>query len=454
MGFATLSPLAARYKIQSSSVAISYSLRFSAAVKRRMAFWPPISHVKTTFADFCKKQISPVRFQESCNTLNCSVLNCIRLKVCIEGAGIQAIRKKVSCFSRGTLLGFRLQQNPQNIGVMKKSDLQFDFPEDLIAKEPLRPSRICSGLGIEGSELDWPEFLAMFNPNDVLVLNDTKVLKRRVFTDSGLEVLFLSSEDQIHWQVLFPSRKFKVGQAIALPGELSMILLEKGRPQKVQTSQALEEAYFEQHGELPLPPYIQKVRENRHAQGMDSSWYQTAWNEKPGSFAAPTASLHFKQEHLEFLKKKGVQICYLTLHVGLGTFLPVEVDDLATHPMHEEEVEIPHSTLKAIGQAKQTGGRVWAMGTTVARALESHALGKFQAGAVGFRGKTNLLILPGFEFKMVDVLLTNFHQPESTLLALVMAFAGIEKVKSIYRWALENKFRLFSYGDLSIWTRA
>jgi S-adenosylmethionine:tRNA ribosyltransferase-isomerase len=337
---------------------------------------------------------------------------------------------------------------------MKKSDLQFDFPDDLIAKEPLRPSRVCSGIGNVGSELGWVDFLNLFKPNDVLVLNDTKVLKRRVFTTSGLEILFLSSEDQIHWQVLFPSRKYKVGHSIELPGGLSMTLLEKGRPQKVRTSQTLTEAYFERYGELPLPPYIQKVRDDRHAQGMDSSWYQTAWNEKPGSFAAPTASLHFKQEHLEFLKQKGVKVCYLTLHVGLGTFLPVEVEDLAFHPMHEEDVEIPHFTLKVIEQTKQQGGRVWAMGTTVARALESYAIGKLQVEAGGFRGKTNLLILPGFEFKMVDILLTNFHQPESTLLALVMAFAGVEKVKSIYRWAIENKFRLFSYGDLSVWIRA
>lgn len=337
---------------------------------------------------------------------------------------------------------------------MKKSDLQFDFPDELIAKEPKRPSRICSGMGDLATEFEWPEFLNLFKANDVLVLNDTKVLKRRVFTDSGLEILFLSSEDRLRWQVLFPSRKYKVGQSVDLPGGCLMTLLEKGRPQKVQTTQMLTEDYFEQYGELPLPPYIQKVRDDRHAQGMDSSWYQTAWNEKPGSFAAPTASLHFKQEHLEVLKQKGVQICYLTLHVGLGTFLPVEVEDLSTHPMHEEEVEIPESTLQAIMLAKKQGGRVWAMGTTVTRALESYRAGKFQVEANGVRGKTNLLILPGFEFKIVDILLTNFHQPESTLLALVMAFAGVEKVIAIYQWAIENKFRLFSYGDLSIWKRA
>ncbi len=336
---------------------------------------------------------------------------------------------------------------------MKKTDLKFDFPETLIAKEPQRPSRICSGLCSTGQEVTWLEFLDLFQVNDVLVLNDTKVLKRRVFTDNGLEILFLSSENRTHWQVLFPSRRYKVGNTIGLPGGLTMTLLEKGRPQKVQINEALSEGYFEKFGELPLPPYIQKVRDDRHAQGMDASWYQTAWNEKPGSFAAPTASLHFTSEHLEVLRSRGVQICYLTLHVGLGTFLPVEVDNLADHPMHHEEVEIPATTLEQIAVTQKNGGRVWAMGTTVTRALESFAIGKLEPCESGFRGSTNLLILPGFEFKMVDRLLTNFHQPESTLLALVMAFAGVEKVKAIYQWAIEHQFRLFSYGDLSIWTR-
>lgn len=336
---------------------------------------------------------------------------------------------------------------------MKKSDLQFEFPENLIAKEPLRPSRICSALEVAPQELDWNSFLSLFSPGDVLVVNNTKVLKRRVFTASGLEILFLDSVDLKHWEVLFPSRRFKVGQSIELPGGIQMVLQEKGRPQKVLTTQALSEDYFEKFGELPLPPYIQKVREDRHTQQMDASWYQTAWNEKPGSFAAPTASLHFTQGHLQTLRAKGVMVTSLTLHVGLGTFLPVEVENLQDHPMHSEEVEIPKETLQILEQAKGSGGRIWAMGTTVARALESYHGGKLIENPTSFRGRTDLLILPGYQFGMVDRLLTNFHQPESTLLALVMAFAGIEKVKAAYQWAIKNKFRLFSYGDLSVWTR-
>lgn len=375
---------------------------------------------------------------------------------------------------------------------MNKNDLQFDFPESLIAQEPLRPSRICSALQSteknfpydseksyqkmkpeksseergEGAldteaeevarELSWDEFLSQFQEGDVLVLNNTKVLKRRVFSVDGVEILFLSTGDQIYWNVLFPSRRYKVGSVLSLPGEIEVTLLEKGRPQKVKSNQKLYENYFTQYGELPLPPYIQKARAERHTQAADERWYQTQWSEKPGSFAAPTASLHFTQEHLSQLKGRGVIIAYLTLHVGLGTFLPVEVEDLNQHIMHKEWVEIPQAVIQALETAQQKQKNVWAMGTTVVRALESYGCGllSFDSENSTFVGHTDLLILPGFQFKMVHRMLTNFHQPESTLLALVMAFAGIEKVKKVYQWAIANKFRLFSYGDLSVWKRS
>jgi len=374
---------------------------------------------------------------------------------------------------------------------MNKNDLLFDFPESLIAQEPLRPSRICSALlNAEGNlssdskknyqqmrspktieepaggrmegqaaeaarELSWDDFLSQFQDGDVLVLNNTKVLKRRVFTADGVEILFLSTEDQFHWSVLFPSRRYKVGSILCLPGGIEITLLEKGRPQKVKSNQKLNENYFTQYGELPLPPYIQKARAKRHTQAADETWYQTQWSEKPGSFAAPTASLHFTQDHLAQLKTRGVEILYLTLHVGLGTFLPVEVEDLSQHIMHKEWVEVPQSVIQTLESAQHKQKKVWAMGTTVVRALESYACGllSFDSENSTFVGHTDLLILPGFQFKMVHRMLTNFHQPESTLLALVMAFAGVEKVKNVYQWAIANKFRLFSYGDLSVWER-
>lgn len=345
---------------------------------------------------------------------------------------------------------------------MKKSELRFEFPEELVALEPRRPSRICYSPVLQDSlakdevkELNWNDFYKLFSPGDCLILNNTKVLKRRVFTSDGVEILFLKSLDLTHWEVLFPAKRFKLGMEIELPGGVVMTLIEKGRPQKVKTTSQLTPTYFERFGELPLPPYIQKAREkatgSRHSKSHDTQWYQTEWCEKPGSFAAPTASLHFTQEHLKILKDLGVHIQYLTLHVGLGTFLPIEVDNLRNHPMHDEEVEIPETLIQKITEARSLGKTVWAMGTTVLRALEAYAEDHFTLINNNYLGSTRLLILPGYKFKIVNGLLTNFHQPESTLLALVMAFAGKERVMKAYQWAIENKYHLFSYGDLSVW---
>ncbi|MGE0633740.1 MAG: S-adenosylmethionine:tRNA ribosyltransferase-isomerase, partial [Pseudobdellovibrionaceae bacterium] len=236
-------------------------------------------------------------------------------------------------------------------------------------------------------------------------------------------------------------------------------LAAKGRPQKVQVSKPLTDVYFSKVGELPLPPYIQKARGERHNVASDESWYQTVWATKPGSFAAPTASLHFKNEHLQLLKEKGVIITYVTLHVGLGTFLPVTAEDLDHHEMHPEWVEVPATTWSAIESAKSKGKKIWALGTTVCRSLESVPRGLLNRQDDGvYQGLTNLLLQPreteaGSDFKVVNVLLTNFHQPKSTLLALVASFAGLERVKTCYKWAIERKFRLFSYGDLSVWEK-
>lgn len=338
---------------------------------------------------------------------------------------------------------------------MKKSDLNFQFPDSLIATQPVEVSRILSALSAPTfAELNWEQLLNEFQSNDLLIINDTKVLPRRVFQDVAvdpLEVLFLSSTDQIYWKVMFPAKKMKIGGELMLPKGVKITLLEKGLPQTVKSSVPLTEEYFEAVGDIPLPPYIQKMRQERRSQSQDRTWYQTHWAEKGGSFAAPTASLHFKQNHLDHLRARGVQIAKVTLHVGLGTFLPVHAEDLKDHKMHAEEVLVPQTTWEQIQITHQRGGKVWAMGTTVTRALESAALGLIP---VGLNGATDLLILPGFEFKIVDRLLTNFHQPESTLLALVYAFASKENVIKGYEWAIGKQFRLFSYGDLSIWKRA
>lgn len=337
---------------------------------------------------------------------------------------------------------------------MKISELDYSYPEELVARAPQFKTRIMM---VEESappqEINKESLLALFQPGDVLAINTTKVLKRRVFSLSEDEILFLDSTNEQEWQVLFPAREYKVGDVILLPGEVQMTLLEKGLPQKVQTSKSLTAEYFTQFGEMPLPPYIQKARGSRHNVENEEEWYQTDWAKEAGSFAAPTASLHFDLEDLRILRDRGVQICEVILHVGLGTFLPVKVQDLNEHKMHAEFCSIPQKTLEQIDFAKKNKGNIWALGTTVTRSLESYAQGLLEVSSQGASGWTSLLIQPGYEFKIVNRLLTNFHQPKSTLLALVFAFAGDRVVRSSYAWAIEKKFSLFSYGDLSVWIK-
>jgi S-adenosylmethionine:tRNA ribosyltransferase-isomerase len=337
---------------------------------------------------------------------------------------------------------------------MKINDLKYDYPEELVATEPQYPPRVMWVEQHKSSEIPFAELLNKIPEGDVLVVNNTKVLKRRVFAGE-LEILFLKALNATDWEVLFPSRKYKLEEEIALPDGVTMKLIQKGRPQVVRLSQVVDEEYFAKNGELPLPPYIQKARNARHTVGADESWYQTAFAKEAGSFAAPTASLHFREKDLEILKSRGVKIVELTLHVGLGTFLPVTADDLDQHDMHEEYVEISPATWAEIMTAKKSGRHVWTLGTTATRSVESAANGLLKGSdAEGFSGFTKLLIQPGYSWKIADRILTNFHQPESTLLALVSGFSSLETVKACYSWAIERKFRLFSYGDLSVWIGA
>lgn len=368
---------------------------------------------------------------------------------------------------------------------MKLSDLDFQYPERLIATERVASSRVMLVEGGQPRELQSiSELTALFEPGDCLVVNDSRVLKRRVFSTSGLEILFLQPRRSVRcstrsvssssvppvvdqsvvetvewdeWEVLCPSSRWKMGTEQILPGGVRLELLERGRPQIVRADRLLFESYFESHGEMPLPPYIQKARHERRNRASDIVWYQTAWADKDGSLAAPTASLHFDRTDLDQLRARGVEIVEVTLHVGLGTFLSITVDDLDRHVMHAEIAAIPASTWSMIQATKARNRRVWALGTTVARTLEAAAHGQLQlmeteAGG-GFRGATDLFIRPGFEFRVVDRLMTNFHQPKSTLLALVAAFSGLENVKRCYNWAMEREFRLFSYGDLTVWMK-
>ncbi len=344
---------------------------------------------------------------------------------------------------------------------MELSDLQFDYPPQLVATEKKTPSRALvaklDSQNAEFTELDnTSEIISFFSAGDVLVINNTKVLARRLFSESQFEILFLNElPEKGLWQVLCPSSQWPKNTLMKFAEGVSAELVQTGRTQivKVTPFEKLTEEYFSQHADLPLPPYILKTRKERRARFQDKTDYQTAWAKMMGSLAAPTASLHFSQNTIELLKSRGVKVLEMTLHVGLGTFLPITTS-LAEHKMHSEEVQISKEVWQEIQAAKASSKKVWALGTTVTRALESAALGLIpQDEAQNFSGHTDIFIKPGFQFQVVDGLLTNFHQPESTLLALVAAFAGLENVKSAYRLAIQNQFRLFSYGDLSAWIK-
>lgn len=336
---------------------------------------------------------------------------------------------------------------------MQVNDLDYIYPPELVATEPSKPSRVAFIASGVPREINMSVLLDQFFPGDLLVINESKVIPARVFSKEEVEILFLHEMAAGEWQVLFPARDFKVNSELALPGGVTATLIQKGLPQTLRLSPAVGTDYFYEHGEVALPPYIQEARGERRNRPTDAEFYQTAWAKNPGSVAAPTASLHFTAAHLDALRERGVQIASLTLHVGAGTFLPIKSETLDGHTMHGEQVEISKESLDLITATRARGGRVWALGTTVTRALEAWAAGDFSETAMGVAGETKIFIRPGFEFKVVGGLLTNFHQPKSTLLALVAAFAGLPEVKSVYAWAVERRFRLFSYGDLSVWIR-
>lgn len=332
---------------------------------------------------------------------------------------------------------------------MRTDDFDFILPERLIAQHPPAQRGASRLLQVGSSGLKDSQFAdlhGLVRENDVLILNDTRVLKARLFgeKESGgkLEVLVerVLDEHDVLAQVRV-SKTPRPGSRLLLAGRLRVGVL--GRVGeffhlRFEDAEAVT-TLLERHGHLPLPPYI------THAAGAeDESRYQTVFAREPGAVAAPTAGLHFGETMLQALRDKKVNIAYVTLHVGAGTFKPVRVDNIEDHVMHSERYTIPQATLDAINQAKDKSGRVIAVGTTSLRALESSAAdGKLCAGS----GETCIFITPGFHFKVVDMLLTNFHLPRSTLLMLVCAFGGMNKMLAAYRHAVEQEYRFFSYGD-------
>ncbi len=332
---------------------------------------------------------------------------------------------------------------------MRTDDFDFDLPERLIAQHPPArrgASRLLQvgGAGLkDGQFSELPELVC---EHDILVLNDTRVLKARLFgeKESGGKVEVLVERVLNEHEVLAQVRVSKTPRPesrLLLAGKLWVRVL--GREGeffhlRFEAAEAVTDL-LERYGHLPLPPYI------THAAGAeDETRYQTVFAREPGAVAAPTAGLHFGEEMLRTLCGKGLNVAYVTLHVGAGTFKPVRAERIDEHVMHSERYTVPQVTVDAIRAAKAKGGRVIAVGTTSLRALESAAAGgELAAGS----GETRIFITPGYRFRVVDVLLTNFHLPRSTLLMLVCAFGGMDRMLAAYRHAVEEEYRFFSYGD-------
>lgn len=335
---------------------------------------------------------------------------------------------------------------------MKRSDFYFDLPDELIAQTPLE-QRDSSRLlvlnkrtgGIEHRHFfDLPEYL---HEGDCLVMNDSRVLPARLLgsrsSGGSVELVLLRDLGDGKWECLSrPGRKTKPGTELSFgEGELKATVLEvaEGGNRIVQFHyEGIFLEVLERLGKMPLPPYIK-------AELQDSERYQTVYSRETGSAAAPTAGLHFTKELLEMLEAKGVRLCYVTLHVGLGTFRPVKEEEIEDHPMHAEFCIIPEETAQIVNETKKAGGRVIAVGTTSCRTLESFA--KEDGTLTAASGWTSIFIYPGYRFKCIDALITNFHLPESTLIMLVSALAGRETILHAYETAVKERYRFFSFGD-------
>ncbi|MFX0540571.1 tRNA preQ1(34) S-adenosylmethionine ribosyltransferase-isomerase QueA [Roseovarius sp. S4756] len=346
---------------------------------------------------------------------------------------------------------------------MQLSDFDYDLPDDLIAVRPIRPRSAARLLVAEGTHLtdahvgDLPDWL---RPGDRLVLNDTRVIPARLSglrtrngaqgrTEARIEVTLLQPRPDGGWSALIkPLKKLREGEVVVFSDRLSATLIAKEDGQG-----ALEfnltgddfDAALAEAGAMPLPPYIAA---RRAADASDKDDYQTVWARHSGAVAAPTASLHFDAPLLEALAARGVSMTHVTLHVGAGTFLPVKVEDVTTHKMHAEWGEVTESAAAEIAATKAGGGRVIPVGTTALRLIESAA--RASGTIAPWTGETDIFIYPGFDFKVTDALMTNFHLPKSTLMMLVSALMGRAELRRIYAHAVEQRYRFFSYGDASL----
>ncbi len=331
---------------------------------------------------------------------------------------------------------------------MNTGDFDYYLPEESIAQTPSEPRDSSRLLILDRQKMHLEQRIfrqigEYLRPNDVLVANQTRVIParlpgRKLPGGGKVELLLLKRLDDQHWEALVGGKGMKTGRQILLGGHLQaeITAVLDGPRRVVHFSQPIE-ALFGQIGHMPLPPYI-------HMPLANPERYQTVYASRPGSAAAPTAGLHFTQSLIDNLKANGVQFTMVTLHVGLDTFAPVTEEDALEHKIHTEWCEVTPETAKTINSARQAGGRVIAVGTTSVRTLESAAGSQ---GVEPFEGPTGLYILPGYQFKIVDGMITNFHLPRSTLIMLVSAFAGRERILSAYRQALDWGFRFYSFGD-------
>jgi S-adenosylmethionine:tRNA ribosyltransferase-isomerase len=332
---------------------------------------------------------------------------------------------------------------------MDRSDFAYDLPPELIAQQPLQTRRASRLLVLDGPsgltrDLRFEDLSGLLHPGDLLVLNDTRVIPARLFgrKSSGGRVELLLERIETPTRALVQLRASKSTR----PG--AVITTEGGATGTVHGREGdLYDVEFDRevmpllevHGHVPLPPYIHRADTR-----ADRVRYQTVYARCPGAVAAPTAGLHFDEDLLQALEDRGVGRVTVTLHVGAGTFQPVRVDDITAHRMHPERIEVSEMACQAIDEARANGGRIVAVGTTVVRSLETAAAG---GSLAPFSGDSDLFIYPGYDFRVVDAMITNFHLPESTLLMLVCAFAGTRRVLAAYRHAVESRYRFFSYGD-------
>ncbi|MBI5824915.1 MAG: tRNA preQ1(34) S-adenosylmethionine ribosyltransferase-isomerase QueA [Chloroflexi bacterium] len=335
---------------------------------------------------------------------------------------------------------------------MKTSDFDYHLPETSIAQTPAEP-RDSSRLLIlhrDSSDVDhrlFRDLSLILQPNDLLILNRTRVIPARIFakkeTGGKVEILLLRRRNELTWEALVGGKGLRVGKLVKVENgpDAEIIEILEGSERLIKFSEPIE-PYFPKVGHVPLPPYI-------HEKLNDPERYQTVFAREMGSAAAPTAGLHFTPQLLDELKAKGVNTAYVTLHVGLDTFAPVTEDDPAEHKIHTEWCELPQETADLINATKNSGGRVVAVGTTSVRTLESAAqlITDNSSLITAFSAPTSIFILPGYQFKIVDAIITNFHLPKSTLIMLVSAFAGREKILETYNLAIKERYRFYSFGD-------